>query len=433
MRRWLLVAALFIISLVLRLHQYSLYPQRGATSDEYAFAFLGLSLLTAGEPVSWSAIPLYQDRFDLTVDGLYFPLVKPYLDHPPLFGLLVGGWARLAGEHTYSEVKLATIRLLPVIFSAVTGFLVFLIGRKLFGLGAAIWSLMIYATAPLFVINSRVVVAESLMTTFLLLATYILVAFSRKITPAKTILLALISGLAILTKVLGIGVFLTVAYFLKEAKVKIKIFSTFILIFSLFVLIWSFYGWYFGGNLFWQIQAYQGSRELGAQTLLTFLTTPIIVNKVFYDGWYFWGLISLLVIFSDYRKFKFILIPAAIYLLLLLLSVRQTDLHGWYLLPLFPFFALAAGAKFKELAAKPNWLTLIFVLLVGIFQIKTLYADNFGMTPGGFRFLSLLLVGPLTLALVLLQRKWYRWLTRAYFYLFILGNVMITWFYVHPA
>ncbi len=75
--RILLVVLILLVGLILRLHNYSVYPQRGATSDEYSYSFLGVSLLTKGVPVSWSAVSAYKHRSDLTIKNINFPSAGP--------------------------------------------------------------------------------------------------------------------------------------------------------------------------------------------------------------------------------------------------------------------------------------------------------------------------------------------------------------------
>lgn len=167
-RQKILILLILLLSLFLRLRNYALYPQRGATSDEYAFAFLGISLIHQGEPISWSAIPKYPQVQHLTIDSLYFPIISPYFDHPPLFGLLVGVWSSLFNQISFFDIKLATIRLIPIFLSFLTGILVFLIAKLLNNFQTGLSSLLIYSTVTIFVINARLVVAESLLTLFYL-------------------------------------------------------------------------------------------------------------------------------------------------------------------------------------------------------------------------------------------------------------------------
>lgn len=428
-----LVVCILLLGLFLRLNNYDAYPQRGATSDEYAFAFLGISLIKEQKPIAWSAIPLYKDRFDLTVDKLYFPIVKPYLDHPPLFGLLVGGWSLLFGQDSFAKIQLQTIRLIPIILSVFSSYFVFLIGRRLYGFKEGIWALLIYETATVFAINSRVVLAESLLTPLLLLAVFLYVMFYKKISTKTVIFLGIISGLAFLSKVLGIVVFLSVVSFLIADKVKIKKILLLSSITGLFICAFIIYGLYFGGELFWQIQQYQSLRSLGPETLLTIISSPIIINKVFYDGWYFWGLFSLFFSFSDYKKNKFIILPSIIYLVLLMASVNKTDIHGWYMIPLFPFMALSSASVLGTVFKKNNWLLPVFSLLVGIWEIKYLYEIPFGLTPFVFRFFLFTFIGLPILLSLFNREKSYNILRNTLFYLFIFGSILITFLYKHPA
>src|SRR3989304_7973425 len=159
----LFVVLILLGSLVLRLHNYTVYPQRGATSDEYSYSFQGVSLLTQGIPISWSAFTAYRNRFDLTIDTIYFPMVSPYFDHTPLNGIVTGGWAILFGENSFEKITLGTIRLVPIILSMISSVLVFLLAQRLYGYDTGIWALVIYASVTTFVMNGRVVLAENLI------------------------------------------------------------------------------------------------------------------------------------------------------------------------------------------------------------------------------------------------------------------------------
>src|SRR3989344_3403790 len=116
----LFVGAILVLGIILRFHNYDVYPQRGATSDEYTYSFLGQSLLTKGVPISWSYFDAYKNREDLTIDKLYFPIVWPYFDHPPLNGLVVALWAIARGETTFEQIQLSTIRLVPIALTTIS-------------------------------------------------------------------------------------------------------------------------------------------------------------------------------------------------------------------------------------------------------------------------------------------------------------------------
>lgn len=428
-----LVVIILIFGLYLKLHNYSIYPQRGASSDEYTYTFLGISLLKEGMPISWSAFTPYKNRYDLIINKLYFPMVYPYFDHPPLNGLLVGGWSILFGEDTFTKVELKTIRLVPIILSIISSILVFLLGLKIYDYKTAIWALLIYTTTTIFVMNTRVVFAENLLTPLLLAALYLFCVFKKNLNISKAAVIGLICGLSVLTKELGVVVFLSMLYLFIDERIRAK---QILLLGSLFIFIagiYIVYGFYYDKELFLQMISLQSNRSIGPQTLTYILSTPIIVNKIFYDGWYFFGFFSILFSLHEYKKNKIIVVPAAIYLFFLLFSLTRQGEMGWYIIPLFPFMALASAHLLIEGIEKKNWSVFILLLFVGISQIKLLYEDIFGLTPMQFRIQLIIMFMPLIIFFLLRRKRLFQLLAQAWFYLFILGNILITYNYVHPA
>lgn len=428
-----LVVIILIFGLYLKLHNYSIYPQRGASSDEYTYTFLGISLLKEGIPVSWSIFTPYKNRYDLIIDKLYFPMVYPYFDHPPLNGLLVGGWSILFGEDTFTKVELKTIRLVPIILSMISSILVFLLGLKIYDYKTAIWALLIYTTTTIFVMNTRVVFAENLLTPLFLGALYLFCIYKKHITNAKAAIIGLICGLCVLTKELGIAVFLSMLYLFIDERIRVK---QILLLGTLFVFIagiYIVYGFYYDKELFLQIISMQSNRSIGPQTFTYILSTPIIVNKIFYDGWYFFGFFSILFSFHEYKKNKTIVVPAAIYLFFLLFSLTRQGEMGWYIIPLFPFMALASAHLLIEGIEKKNWSVFILLLFVGISQIKLLYEDIFGLTPMQFRVQLIIIFAPLVILFLLHKKRMFGLLSQVWFYLLIIGNILITYNYAHPA
>ena len=435
MTRTKIVAVVFIllISLVLRFHNYAIYPQRGATSDEYTYAFLGVSLLKDQIPISWSSFSAYKNREDLTINNLYFPIVWPYFDHPPLHGLLIGGWAILFGEDSFTKITLGTIRIVPIILATVSSILLFLLAESLYSYKVAIWSLLIYSTTTIFVMNNRVAVAENLISVFFLSAAYLIHKFPKRINYKKAILVGSICGLSLLTKILGIGAFFIALYLLISEKVKKKLIVVFCFAFLLFVGLLLGYAFYYDWDLFWQIQFLQGVRAIGPQTFLLLTQDPVIVNKVFYDGWYFIGFFSLFFSFFDYKKNKFIVIPFIIYFLLLLVSMTREGHSGWYMIPIFPFMSIAIGQLLRQIIDKASFLFIVFLLFVGMSEIHLLYEVPFGLNQFRFRLLMVLLFVPFLAVYLTGKKKLIRNFCNIFFYLFIIGNFVITFYYVHPS
>lgn len=432
MKKIVIVAIILFIGFVLRIHNYELYPQRGASSDEYTYSFLGVSLLTKGVPESWSNLNAYKNNYDLTIRKLYFPMVYPYFDHPPLNGLLVGGWSILNKQATFETVDLKTIRLVPIFLSLISIALVFLLALKLFDYLTAVWAILIYSTVTIFVMNQRVVFAENLLTP-LFLGSLCIYAYSKKITFRKTILIGILSGLAFWTKELGIGVFFTMFYlFFEEHKKPMFIFALSAL-FLIFFIGYIGYGYYYDGNLFWKIVSIQSARPIGPDTLLLLTAHPIIVNKPYFDGWYFLGFLSIFFGLFDLKKYKMIAIPALIYLMLMLFSLNKTGEMGWYMIPMFPFMAVMTANLIKEGLRKESWFIFLLLLFIGLYEIKYLYEANFGLTYLQFRILLFMIFGPFILLRLFHKENAFRLLGNIWFYFLILGTIVLTYSYTHPA
>lgn len=429
----LLVVFVLFIGLILRLHNYSVYPQRGATSDEYSYSFLGVSLLTKGIPISWSAVSGYKNRSDLTIKNLYFPIVYPYFDHPPLNGLLVGGWALLFGQNTFPKIELSTIRLVPIMLSMVSSILVFLLGLRLYSFKTALWALLIYSTTVIFVMNGRVVLAENLLTPLLLGAIYSFYIFRKNMTFKKTIAIGILCGLGFWTKELGIVIFLSMLYLFVAEKIKIKFTLTVTVVLAFFASLYILYGAYFDWEVFKAVVSIQSDRVIGPGTLLYLTSTSLIINKIYYDGWYFLGFVSFFLSFLDYQKHKFILVPAFIYFILMIFSLTEKGEMGWYLIPLFPFMALFTANFLVEGLEKRNWSIFLLLIFVGLYEVQYLYRANFGLTSMQFRVILILIFSPFILSYVFGKEKLFTKLGNAAFYAFILGNIILTYNYIHPA
>lgn len=430
-RNTLFIIFILCVGLFLKLDHYSEYPQRGATSDEYTYAFLGLSLLNSGVPSSWSHFSAYTNRYDLTINGTYFPMVSPYFDHPPLFGLLVGSWAKLSGEQTFSKVTLATIRLVPIILSTITAILIYLLTRHLYGNSTALLASVIYSSVTIFVMHHRVVLAENLLSPLFLGAMYAYERWKKTITLRRIVTLGIFSGAAFWTKETGIVVFVSLLIFLLLRKAKRKLLVVFVVTFFLFLTGYAAYGHAYDSVLFWKIISLQSVRDIGPQTLWYLLSTPVIVNKVYQDGWYFFGMLSLFTLLRE-RRYRPITIPFISYFLLLIISLTKEGQSGWYLIPLFPFMAMASAVTIEESIAEKSWFFVVFLVVVGMFLVEQLFIPSFGLAPIQFRFLIGILLFPI---IFLLQNRKRVFSLTAWLWvrIFLLATVVVTLAYRHPV
>jgi len=195
------VAILLLVGLALRLDGYTSFPRFGANEDEVAWAWLGQSLWLHHWPASWSYLP---EHLPVTVmqtsQGVLLPWVSPWLDHPPLFGLLVGGVALLGGDRTPTEVGPAAIRLVPILLSMVTAWLLYLLAARHLGRATALVALAVFCLSPWMIDASRLVEAEWLLAPMLL--GVLVLASHRGRLPTATLLALCV--LAPLVKVPGV-------------------------------------------------------------------------------------------------------------------------------------------------------------------------------------------------------------------------------------
>ncbi len=422
---------ILLVGLFLKFYNYTVYPQRGATSDEYTYAFLGLSLIRTGIPVSWSFFP-YPDRTDVTIGGILFPLVRPYFDHPPLTGILVGAWSLLWGQNTFDAVSLATIRIVPIAFSTISSVFVFLVTRELFDFPTAWWALAIYLTAPIFVISSRVVVAENLLTTVILATIYLYTVFRRKKTTLYAVALGALAGVGFLMKESGIVLGLYILFMLIKDKVKPKLTVLSLGTWVLFIIGYVLYGFWLDKDTFLKIFSFQSSREIGPQTLWYLFSTPIIINKIYQDGWYYLGFVALFLSFAK-QKYARLTPMVFFYVLFLLTSLTKEGQSGWYLIPLFPFMAVATSETLRTALVSKSWFFFVFLLFLGMFMIQYGFEPNFGLAPVQFRVLTGILVLPFVLLFMFGKEKWLMRVGPIWFYLFIFGSSILTLTYKHPA
>lgn len=137
-----------------------------------------------------------------------------YFDHPPLHLWLVGTWAKLTGSET-----LLLLRLPFVLLGALSSWLIYALGARLFGQVAGLWSAVIFNLAPVFGLAHAGLILPDGPLLAAALATALLVARlvfepSEGQRPWLWALAGLMAGLALLSKyhgvllILGIGLFL---------------------------------------------------------------------------------------------------------------------------------------------------------------------------------------------------------------------------------
>src|SRR3990167_8868401 len=197
----MLLFLIVVLGFLLRSHNLYTWPREGATFDEYAWTWLGINLIQKQTPISWSSQPQYTNREHLTYRGAAFFLVRPYLEHPPGFGLVAGSFALLNGARDMYDVDIKTIRPFAVILGLTSIALVFLLAKDLYDRKTAFIASLLYATIPTVAIGSRIVQNENFFIPLFLLALLFTSKYLKNKNSLYRNLAAVICGLLILSKV----------------------------------------------------------------------------------------------------------------------------------------------------------------------------------------------------------------------------------------
>lgn len=406
LRHFVFFILLLTLALGLRFKDYYLFPVGGETADEFAWTYLGSSLLQTGQPTSWSYFAPYAPDYIYSDKLAGAPLVRPALDHPPLFSLLPG-FAHSLKNNWESFASLKVIRLPMVFLGTFNVLLVYLVAAGYFRKKTwAYVATMIYATAPIFVFGSRLVVAENLLITWTLLA---LLVLKQEKWRYRFLALVGIGVLAFLTKVAGLVVPASIAVYGLAAKDK-KTFWAGVLGAILGVAAFALYGAFYNFGLMVEIVGSQAGRDLGLATLQNrFFLHPSVVEKTFFDGWAILGLFMIFVsFFRNKRRYLALNIFAALNLVFILLTSGEQTFHGWYDYPLYPLFALAIASGLRLIFKFHSWLALalVWLLLLPLLRMSAIHGGWYlGLDNLERRLLALVGVIPFAFELLGLDAK----------------------------
>lgn len=378
--KYLAVLLILILGFWLRADKLTTWPRHGATFDEFAWTWLGINLIQQRVPVSWSRHPQYNNTELIKYQGAAFQLVNPYLEHPPLFGLVAGSFAILNGAKDMYHVTLDNIRPLALILGVLSVLMVFLLAKELYGINVGIISSLLYATVPTVVVGSRIVQNENFLIPMWLLSLYLLAKHFKTKSRWMRNLAILTAAFMPLAKVpwlvapISISLILAFKRRLKESFAALGIS---ILVFSSFIV----YGIYYDKELFFSLWRLQMARyDLSFSGIMPVFTSPLLVDRYYLDGWIYFGFFSIFLLMQDLKKHIFILFPFLSYLLIFVLGIPDEPGHGWYRYPFYPFVIIAIALFLKDYFSKNHLLTLFFLLLVGLSLFQLTWMPVFGFS-----------------------------------------------------
>jgi hypothetical protein len=407
---------LFLISIVLSFLSYKFffnkwlgyeYIPNTYIFDEHDYPFVGYSFRKTGIPTGWSVLNVYQEldklkknEFILGFNGINitadqqtpsifnknlfnYPVIKvidvnigkgkesiilsqPFLDHP-----IFGSWLFSLGikdASSFDDFKVSDYRKISLYLSVFTGILIFIFSYILFNnYFISFLSFIIYSKVPEFILMSRFSLFENILIPLSLLV-FSLVLFSKnKNTTIKKILIILagiISGLAFLTKVSGIFIFISTIIFMYTQKSKKEDYFLYIIPIFLISFIYYFYMWYLCPDLFFKLLFDQANR--GWFVPLSFFYQIIQPNFSGFpkSGYWLFGIISLFILFiKNKQKYFYLFIPFIVYLGIFLLMGGSN--YPWYYLPFLPYLIIASSVSIYKLIKNPNIANLfLFYLLL---------------------------------------------------------------------
>ena len=425
------------VGFLLRLNGYDRAPLFMDNADEVQFAWAGLNMILHGDAITWSYFPAYGRPDVLSAYGTNFPIVHHWLDHPPLFSLIVGGWVWLLGVRDMTAVTALQVRVLPVLFGTMTIPLAQLLGRPLLGRRAALLGALLLATAPGAVLLSRNAEPESLQAVLFLVALLLtLRAVRGSVGPWSVAALLACCLAAPLLKVSGMSIGGVCAVIL-AAGGRWRLAAAAAAVTLVALLGYLVYGALVDWQLFTRVIAGQAANRIGVMAGFDFIASPSGINRRLRDGWWLLGWIGLGLMLARGRRWRelFLVWPAAAYVvtMVVLAGERQVEQYGWYRVILLPEVYLGAGWLAWEAIGRRSLALLTLLLALGGATATNwwLGGATTGWVPNPVLLGALLLAVLAPAALLALRReewpaidRWALWASGIAMGLMVAGNLI---------
>lgn len=397
--------SILLIGFVLRANNLTTSPRLGATFDEFAWTWLGISLVQEHIPSSWSPHPQYEGHREykryLNAD---FWIVKPYLEHPPIFGIVAGSFALLNGASGMFDVTLDKIRPLGLIMGMFSIIVLFLLVKELYDEKTALIASLLYATIPTVVIGSRLVQNENFFIPVFLFCLFLTVKYLKNKNTKLIYIAGILCGLLVISKIPWIAAavaIIAILFYKEKYKLAIK-FGVIVIAFFVGYLI---YGFYFNSEIFlglWQLQLQR--YDLTYNSVFALFTDPYLTDRRYIDGWIYFGWFAFILLLIKNIKQNYIIVFGLLaYLGIFIFAIPNEAGHGWYRYPFYPFLIISIALFIKEYFNKNILLTFLFILLVGLSLIELSYGAKFGFSFLVFR--GFLIICALTLLPLFFRSK----------------------------
>jgi uncharacterized membrane protein len=430
------VALVLALALILRFNNYAVAPLFTDNADEVQFTWAGMNLIESGDPYTWSYFPGYSSYTRFDANGTNYPMVHHWMDHPPLFSYLMGGWAMLLGDRHMADVTAGQVRIPPILFSVVAILLAYRLARRLLGRWPALVGAALLATAPGAVLLSRQAEPEALQAVLLLAALLLTLRISEgRAGPWAVSALLVCAAAAPLAKVSGFAVAGICAVILVAEghwRLAAAVLGAGVAGLALFVVYGAVVDW----RIFLHIWTQQVGNRLGVMSGFDFITAPTGVNRRLRDGWWIlgWIALGLLALGRLRRRELYLVWPAAAYAatMLVMAGEMQIEAYGWYKIMVYPEVYLAAGWLTWEAVSRRSLGLLTLLLVLGGATATNWWLGGIGRSwvPNPALLALLLLVVLLPAAVVLWRgtdtrvRTWARAAASVALAVMLLGNAV---------
>jgi len=373
---------ILFIGTLLRYHNLTVWPREGATFDEFAWTFQGLSILSTGTPTSWSPHRAYKNRKEyINPRGANFMLVTPYLEHPPLFGLIAGISARLNGVRTFDEVSIKNIRHLSLVLGIISIVAIYCFSSSLYGHTIGLIAMGIYSIVPTITIGSRLVQNENFFIPLFLSCLYLANEYVKTKNKQYLIGSAIIASIAPLAKMPWIAAPIAViCLFLYKKFYKEAIVIT--ISTSIWITAWLIYGFSIDKEVFmnlWQLQL--ARYAMAFDSMFVLFRDPIITDRFLVDGWIYLGWAAMIWIMAkDMKQHAALVFGFLAYFAMFVFAIPSETLHGWYRYPFYPFLTVALAVFAHEHINKNYFVSAISFVVVGLSMLASSWERSLGFS-----------------------------------------------------
>jgi len=399
------------LGLNMRKFSYAEVPFPGENADEYSFGWLGISLVKDKYPIAWSGVPPYvHDYQKINVDRVFdkdpnrvpFPIDKPWFDHPPLFGLLVGGYAYFEGVRDFASASVLILRRPMIILAIINILLVFILGTLVHKRKLGLLASAIYAFSPLIAISQRLALAENGYIPLFLISLIFSVLYFKLKQIKFWYLACSVSGVSILFKLsaLAIPISLLLLVFLEKKKFDLTLIKPVIIAIIAPLVIFVLYGALFDLNMFIRVFEMNSGRLLGAGAEIFYqavASSKIMSQRTFTDGWILAGWLSIfvLVIRGVYKNLLVKVIFSAVAAYFFIFMIFGGESYGWYRYPFYPLLSLSLAWMLITIYKKANLLVgyMLFLLPFGTSMHRLLGIEGFRQYASIFRLVTIVIFG----------------------------------------